>query len=44
VIQLYLRLGVVDELEIALVPVLFGSGRHLFENLNEPLPQFRIDR
>lgn len=44
VIQQYLRLGVVDELEIALVPVLFGGGRRLFENLNESLPQFRIDR
>ncbi|MCS7068853.1 MAG: dihydrofolate reductase family protein [Meiothermus sp.] len=44
VIQQYLNLGVVDELEIALVPVLFGGGRRLFENLLEPLPQFRIDR
>jgi dihydrofolate reductase len=44
VIQQYLNLGVVDELEIALVPVLFGSGRRLFDNLCEPLPQFRIDR
>jgi dihydrofolate reductase len=44
VIQQYLRLGVVDELEIALSPVLFGGGRRLFENLNESLPQFRIDR
>lgn len=44
VIQQYLNLGVVDELEIALVPVLFGSGRRLFENLREPAPQFRIDR
>jgi dihydrofolate reductase len=44
VIQQYLNLGVVDELEIALVPVLFGGGRRLFENLSEPLPQFRIDR
>lgn len=43
VIQQYLNLGVVDELEIALAPVLFGSGRRLFENLREPLPQFRID-
>ena len=34
----------VDELEIALAPVLFGSGRRLFENLREPGPQFRIDR
>lgn len=44
VIQQYLNLGVVDELEIALAPVLFGSGRRLFENLHEPGPQFRIDR
>lgn len=43
VIQQYLNLGLVDELEIALAPVLFGSGRRLFENLREPLPQFRID-
>lgn len=44
VIQQYLNLGVVDELEIALTPVLFGGGRRLFENLSEPAPQFRIDR
>jgi dihydrofolate reductase len=43
VIQQYLSLGVVDELEIALVPVLFGGGRRLFEHLSDPLPQFRID-
>ena len=44
VIQQYLNLGVVDELEIALAPVLFGSGRRLFENLREAAPRFRIDR
>jgi dihydrofolate reductase len=44
VIQQYLNLGVIDELEIALAPVLFGSGRRLFENLSEPLPLFRIDK
>lgn len=44
VIQQYLDLGVVDELEIALAPVLFCGGRRLFENLREPGPQFRIDR
>lgn len=44
VIQQYLNLGVVDELEIALAPVLFGGGRRLFENLYEPGSQFRIDR
>lgn len=43
-IQQYLNLGVVDELEIALAPVLFGSGRRLFENLHEPAPKFRIDK
>ncbi len=43
VVQQYLKMGVVEELEIALAPVLFGSGRRLFENLGEPLPQFRID-
>jgi len=44
VIQEYLNLDVVEELEIALAPVLFGSGRRLFENLREPALQFRIDR
>ena len=44
VIQQYLNLGVIDELEIALAPVLFGSGRRLFENLREPAPRWRIDR
>lgn len=44
VIQQYLNLNAIDELEIALAPVFFGSGRRLFENLNEPAPQFRIDK
>ena len=43
VIQQYLNMGVIDELEIALAPVLFGGGRRLFENLHEAVPQFRID-
>jgi len=43
VLQQYLNLGVIDELEIALAPILFGSGRRLFENLTEPGPRFRID-
>jgi dihydrofolate reductase len=43
VIQQYLDMGVIDELEIALVPVLLGSGRRLFENLHDSLPQLRID-
>ncbi len=44
VIQQYLNLGVIDELEIALAPVVFGGGRRLFEILGEPMPQFRIDQ
>ena len=44
VIQQYVNLGVIDELEIAMAPVLFGGGRRLFENLREPAPQFRIDK
>jgi len=44
VIQQYLNLGVIDEFEIALAPVLFGGGRRLFENVRDPLPQFAIDR
>jgi dihydrofolate reductase len=43
-IQQYLNMGVIDELEIALAPVMFGSGRRLFENLLEPRQRFRIDR
>ena len=43
-IQQYLNLGVVEELEIAVAPVLFGGGRRLFENVHEPVPRFRIDR
>jgi len=44
VIQQYLNMRVVDELEIALAPVMFGGGRRLFENLREPVPRFRIDK
>jgi len=44
VIQQYLNMGVVDELEVALAPVLFCGGRRLFEHLREPGPQFRIDK
>ncbi|WP_198291289.1 dihydrofolate reductase family protein [Methylosarcina fibrata] len=44
VIQQYLNLDVINELEIALAPVMFGRGRRLFDNLREPLPRFRIDK
>jgi dihydrofolate reductase len=42
VIQQYLRLGSIDEIEIALAPVLFGGGRRLFENLSDATPSYRI--
>ncbi len=42
-VRQYLNLGLVDEFEIALAPVLFGGGQRLFEDLTEPLPAFRID-
>ena len=44
VIQQYLNMGAIDELEIALAPVMFCGGRRLFENLNESLQQFRVDK
>ena len=44
VIQQYLNMGVIEELEIALAPVLFGGGRRLFENLHEAASPFRIDK
>jgi len=44
VIQQYLNMGVIDELEIALAPVLFGGARRLFEDLREPPSQFRIEK
>lgn len=44
VIQQYLNAGVVDELEIALAPVIFGGGRRLFENVSDAIPGFKVDR
>jgi len=44
VIQQYLNMGVIEELEIALAPVLFCGGRRLFEKLGEGVSQFRIDK
>ena len=44
VIQQYLNLGAVEELEIAMAPVVFGGGRRLFQDLREPMPRFRIDK
>jgi dihydrofolate reductase len=36
-IQEYLRAGLVDELHVAIVPTLLGSGERLFENLGADL-------
>ncbi|MFZ5937743.1 dihydrofolate reductase family protein [Pseudomonas sp. HS6-2] len=44
VIQQYLRMDAIDELEVALAPVLFGSGRRLFDNLHEPVAKFRVEK
>jgi dihydrofolate reductase len=40
--QLALAAGVLDELEIQLIPVLFGQGRRLFEGL--PAEQIELER
>jgi len=41
-IQQYLNMGVIDELEISLAPVLFNGGRRLFENISDDAPSLRI--
>ena len=42
VTRLALEAGVLDELELHVVPVLFGQGRHLFEGL--PAEQIELER
>ncbi len=42
VVQQALAAGVVDELEIALAPVIFGGGERLFENVPDTL-SFRVE-
>ena len=44
VIQQYLKAVLVDELQIALAPGLFGSDRRLFENIGDNLPAFKSDK
>ena len=44
VIQQYLSAGAIDELEIALTPILFGGGRRLFENISDSVPGYKIDK
>jgi dihydrofolate reductase len=42
VVRQYLKMGVVEELEIALSPVIFGGGERLFENIGDEMPGYRI--
>ncbi|MEX2030531.1 MAG: dihydrofolate reductase family protein [Anaerolineales bacterium] len=44
VIQQYLNAGAIDELEIALAPVLFAGGRRLFENIRGGVPAYKIEQ
>ena len=38
-IQQYLRAGLVDEMHVAIAPILFGGGERLFDNLGaDPIP------
>jgi len=41
-VQEYLRAGLVDELHVAVVPVLLGGGERLFEDLGDALDGWRI--
>jgi dihydrofolate reductase len=39
VAQQYLAAGLIDEIEISLVPLLFGGGARLFDNLDNARPE-----
>lgn len=43
-IQQYLRAGLIDELNIAIVPILVGGGERLFDNLGDALDRYEIAR
>ena len=40
--QQIIRAGLADELEIGIIPVLFGDGLRFFENLGDRLPQLEL--
>ncbi len=44
VAQQYLRAGLVDEMELHLVPMLLGSGERLFDGLGDNLHGLELDR
>ncbi|MEV6651722.1 dihydrofolate reductase family protein [Streptomyces sp. NPDC051219] len=41
-IQQYLRAGLVDELRIAIVPLLSGHGERLFDHLGDGIDGYRV--
>ena len=41
-IQLYLRTGLIDELHVAISPVLLGGGERLFEGIDVRAPGYRM--
>jgi dihydrofolate reductase len=41
VVQQYLAAGLVDQIVVSLVPIFFGGGARLFDNLGEPKPRLR---
>ena len=43
-IQQYMAAGLLDELELALVPVLLGDGERIFDNLGDTEPQLELVR
>lgn len=42
VIRQYLRAGLIDELHLAIVPILLGSGEHLFAGIDLPSLGYRV--
>jgi dihydrofolate reductase len=41
-VQQYLRAGLIDELDLVVVPILAGAGERLFNNLDGALTQYRV--
>ncbi|MEV8371904.1 dihydrofolate reductase family protein [Kribbella sp. NPDC056861] len=41
-VQQYLRAGLIDELNLVVVPLLAGAGERLFDNLGDALTQYRV--
>jgi dihydrofolate reductase len=41
-VQQYLRAGLIDELHLAVVPILAGAGVRLFDNLDGALAKYRV--